>query len=272
MTWLQALIMGVVQGLTEFLPVSSSAHLVLTPYLLGWTVPQTQLFIFDVLVQDATLVAVIIYFWKDLVEVGRAFLLGLVQRRPFAEPQARLGWYLILATIPAAVFGLLIKKAVEQAFASPVFTALALLVTAGLLLLAEWLGHRRRDLCSLGWLDSLWIGLFQAISIFPGISRSGSTISAGMLRELERPAAARFSFLMSVPVMLGAGGVAMWDMLKIPGWPVLLPAFIPGFIAAAVVGYLSIRWLIGYLVHRPLYVFSAYCTLLALLVLAATLR
>ncbi len=271
MTWLQALILGIVQGLTEFLPVSSSAHLVLTPYLLGWKLPEAEAFIFDVLVQDFTLAAVIIYYWKDLIQIALAFLRGLVERKPFADPQARLGWYLILATIPAGVLGLLIKDYVEKAFASPIFTALALLVTAGMLLIAERLGHRQREMCNMGWLDALWIGIFQAVSIFPGVSRSGSTITGGMLRGLERPAAARFSFLMSVPVMLGAGGLATLDLIKTPGWANLLPAFIPGFIAAGIVGYFSIRWLIGYLAHRRLYGFSIYCTLLAVVVLVVAL-
>jgi len=271
MTWLQALIMGIVQGLTEFLPISSSAHLVLTPYLLGWKLPETEAFIFDVLVQDFTLAAVIIYYWKDLIQIAQAFLRGLVQRKPFADPQARLGLYLILATIPAGMLGLLIKEYVEAAFSSPSFTAFALLVTAGMLLIAERLGHRQHELCSMGWLDALWIGIFQAISIFPGISRSGSTITGGMLRGLGRPSAARFSFLMSVPVMLGAGGLATLDLFNMPGWANLLPAFIPGFLAAGIVGYLSIRWLIGYLTHRRLYGFSIYCTLLAMLVLLVAL-
>lgn len=269
MTWLQALILGIVQGLTEFLPVSSSAHLVLVPYLLNWHIPEAEAFVFNVLVQDATLVAVIIYFWKDLWAIAAAFLRGLIHRRPLEDPQSCLGWYLIIATLPAVVFGFLIKKDVEAAFASPAVTAGFLLVTAAMLTLVERLGRRARtyDLTGMNWQDAFWIGVFQALSVFPGISRSGSTITGGMLRRLDRPAAARFSFLMSIPVMLGAGLLAGLDLFRMPNFASLLPAFLPGFLVAGVVGYLSIRWLIDYLTRRPLYGFAAYCAAIGLVTL-----
>jgi undecaprenyl-diphosphatase len=270
MTLLQSILLGIIQGLTEFLPVSSSAHLVIVPYLFGWQIPAQVAFAFDVLVQVATLVAVVAYFWKDLVMIGRAWILGLIKRRPFAEPSARLGWLLILGTIPAGLFGLLARDAIESAFTSPVATALFLLVTAGLMVIAEHLGQRTRSLESLTWLDSLWVGVFQALSVFPGISRSGATISGGMLRNVERPAAARYSFLLSIPIMLAAGLLAGLDLIKIPSFTTYLPVFIPGFLAAAVTGYLVIRWLLRYLAHRPLTVFSIYCFCLSLLTLAVT--
>lgn len=271
MTLLQSIILGIVQGLTEFLPVSSSAHLVLVPYLLEWDIPAEQAFVFNVLVQVATLAAVIAYFWKDLIIILRAWLGGLVQRKPFESHPSRLGWYLILATIPAGVFGLAIKDLVEQAFASPIAVAGFLLITAALLVVAERAGKRNRDLEALNWIDALWIGFGQAIAIFPGVSRSGATISAGMTRDLERPAAARFAFLMSIPIMLAAGLLAGLDLVQIPGFAELLPVFIPGFIAAAVTGYLSIRWLLGFLVRGSLYGFAVYCILLALIVLGVSL-
>ncbi len=262
MNWLQAMLLGIVQGLTEFLPISSSAHLVLVPHLLGWRFPEDEAFVFNILVQDATLIAVIAYYWKELVGMFRAVLTGLVQRRPFSDPQARMGWLLVLATLPAGILGLFLKDAVEAAFASPMMTAVFLFVTAALLLIAERLGRRSRDLSTLTAIDALWIGLFQAVSIFPGISRSGATITGGMLRNLERPAAAQFAFLMSVPVMLGAGLLATLDLFELPDVGAVLPAFIPGFIAAAVIGYLSIRWLIGFVTHRSLAWFAGYCVLL----------
>ena len=266
MSILQSILLGIIQGLTEFLPVSSSAHLVLVPYLLGWQIPAQEAFIFDVLVQVATLAGVIAYFWKDLLAIVSAFLRGLAQRKPFAEQQSRLGWYLILATIPAGLFGLTIKDLVEKAFASPLAAAGFLLVTAVLLLGAERFGKRQRSMEEMTWLDALWMGIAQALAIFPGVSRSGATITGGMLRDLKRPDAARFSFLMSIPIMLAAGLLAVKDLLEIPDFASLLPVYIPGFIAAAVTGYLAIRWLLGFLTHRPLYVFSIYCTLLALVV------
>jgi undecaprenyl-diphosphatase len=267
MSLLQAIILGIVQGLTEFLPISSSGHLVLVPFLLGWEIPEEQTFLFDVLVQMGTLVAVIIYFWRELLAVVTGFLHGLVQRRPLATLQARLGWYLILATIPAGLLGLLFKEQVERAFSSPVTTALELLVTAGILLLSERLGRRSRPLEDMHWKDALWIGCAQAISIFPGISRSGATIAGGLTRHLERPAAARFSFLMSVPVMLAAGVLAGSDLLASPGLAGFLPVILAGFVTAAVVGYLSIHWLLSYLASHSLRSFAIYCVLIAAVIL-----
>jgi undecaprenyl-diphosphatase len=263
MTILQSILLGIIQGLTEFLPVSSSAHLVLTPYLLGWDIPAGEAFIFDVLVQVASLVAVVAYFWNDLVKIIKAVIAGLIHKEPFRDPDARLGWMIALATIPAGVAGLVLKDAVEAAFSSAMAVALFLLVTAGLLVAAERLGKGERKLETMSWKDALVIGLFQAVSIFPGISRSGSTISGGMMRDLERPAAARFAFLMSIPILLAAGLLTLKDALEIPGFSSSILIFVPGLIASAVVSYLAIRWLLRYLMHHSLYVFAAYCTLLA---------
>jgi undecaprenyl-diphosphatase len=262
MSLLQSLLLGIIQGLTEFLPISSSAHLVLIPYFLGWTIPEEQIFPFDVLVQLGTLLAVILYFWRDLWNILRAFLQGLVTRRPFADPLARMGWYLILATIPAGVLGLLFKSKVEAAFKNPALTGIFLLGTALILFLAEFLGKRTRALESLTWKDSLVAGLVQAVSIFPGISRSGSAIAGGMVRHLDRPSAARFSFLMAVPVMLAAGALSIPDLLAVPDLGSFLPVMAAGFLTAAVVGYLSIHWLLRFVSRHSLITFAIYCALL----------
>jgi undecaprenyl-diphosphatase len=267
MTLFQSILLGLIQGLTEFLPISSSAHLVITPYLLGWRIPAQNQFIFAVLVQLGTLVSVIVYFWQDLAGILKAFLAGILHRKPFTEPKALLGWYLILATIPAVVFGLLIKDLVEQAFTSPIATALFLLVTAAMMIIAERMGRKTRTLEQLSWLDALVIGIFQVISLFPGVSRSGATITGGMLRHLTRSTAARFSFLMSVPVMIGAGIIALLDLFRIPNFLIQLPTVFAGFLSAAIVGYLSIRWLLAYLSRRSLYVFAGYCILLSFIIL-----
>lgn len=267
----QSILLGIVQGLTEFLPVSSSGHLVIVPRLLGWQIPPDQAFVFDVLVQVATLVAVITFFWRDLVDIIRAWLLGLVSRRPFESQGARLGWNLILATIPAGLLGLALKDRIEAAFNSLVATGVFLLVTAVLLLTAEIAGRRNRCFEQMTWKDALMMGLFQAIAIFPGVSRSGSTMTGGMIRSLDRQSAARFSFLMSIPIMLAAGLLATLDMLNIPNLGSLLPVFIPGFITAAVVGYVSIRWLLRYITHHPLYVFAIYCAVVGFAVLGFSL-
>lgn len=271
MTLFQSILLGIIQGLTEFLPISSSAHLVLTPYILGWNIPDEAEFIFDVLVQLGTLVAVIGYFWRDLVGIIKAFLLGIWHKKPFAESQARLGWLLILATIPAVLAGLLFKGLVEQAFSSPVATALFLIVTAIFLVTAERYGRKVRNLEQLNWLDSIVVGLFQAVSLLPGVSRSGSTITAGMLRGLDRRSAARFSFLMSVPVMLGAGGLAVMDLFRLPDFTAQLPTLLAGFVAALVMGYMSIRWLLGYLTRHSLVGFAGYCLILAAITLIVAL-
>ncbi len=267
MTLLQSILLGIIQGITEFLPISSSAHLVITPYLLGWNIPAQDGFIFDVLVQLGTLLAVIIYFRKDLWKIIVAVINGLIHRTPFTDPMSRLGWLLVLATIPAVIAGVLFKDLVKQAFGSPPAAAIFLLGTGLFLVIAEWVGKRTRQLDSVTWLDALIIGLFQAISLLPGISRSGSTISGGMIRNLDRPAAARFSFLMSVPVMIGAGALEVIDLFKSPNLSTQLPSVMAGVVIAAIVGYLSIRWLLSFLVKRPLYLFAIYCAVVSIFVL-----
>ena len=266
MTLFQAIILGIVQGLTEFIPVSSSGHLVLVPHFLGWHFSQEQAFVFDVLVQWGTLLAVLVYFRKDLKAIARSFIQGIAMRTPFAEPDSRMGWYLILATIPAVVAGLSCKDLIEHAFASPKMTGIFLLGTAALLLVAEKVGRHNRTIRQITWQDSVWIGFSQILALLPGISRSGATIAGGMTRHLERSAAARFSFLMSVPVMLGAGLLAFRDLAEMPAASEFIIPLLAGFLAALFSGYFAIRWLIGYLSKHSLTVFAVYCTLLALIV------
>ena len=265
MSLLQAFVLGIVQGLTEYLPVSSSAHLVLVPWALGWEFEPNAAFAFDVLVQLGTLVAVIVYFWKDLMQMLRAVFQALRERRLTQDPYIRLAAWIVLGTIPAVIAGVALKDAVESAFASPVATSTFLLVTAVLLFIAERIGKRVRPLESLTWKDAVWIGLAQAVSIFPGISRSGATISAGVMRDLERPAAARFSFLLSIPVMIGAGALALADLARLPSAASFAPALVIGFVSAAIVGYASIHWMLGFVTRHSLAVFSAYCAIIGLL-------
>lgn len=268
MTLLQSILLGIIQGLTEFLPISSSAHLVLVPYILGWKIPADEAFIFDVLVQVATLVAVFAFYWKDVKDILVGMWSALRQRDLLANPQARLGWNIVVATLPAGIIGLMLKDAVEAAFNSPTATAVFLLVTAALLVFAERIGRQNLSIERLTWIDAMFIGFYQAIAIFPGISRSGSTITGGMTRNLGRAEAARFAFLMSMPIMLAAGLLAGKDLIGLPNLGSLLPVFIPGFVASAITGYLAIRWLIGYLVRHSLVIFAIYCVALSLLVLA----
>jgi len=258
----QALILGIVQGATEYIPVSSSAHLVLVPWFLGW--PDAS-FTFEVLVQWGTLVGVFIFFWHDIWEITIAFLQGIIQRKPFGTFEAKLGWYIIIATIPAVILGGLFKDYFELAFNAPVFVGGLLILTAILLVVAERFGSRTRDLENLNWLDALIIGVWQAAAILPGISRSGATISGAVLKGFDRIAAARFSFLMSIPALLGAGVVALNDLFEAGNLAAELPAISVGFVAAAISGYVCIRWLLHYLQRHSLYVFAVYCTAFSIL-------
>lgn len=267
MSIIEAILLGIVQGLTEFLPISSSAHLVMVPFLFGWQIPAEEAFVFDVLVQLGTLLAVIVYFWKDLTQIAAAFLRGITKGRPFEESAARLGWYILLATLPAGLFGVLVKDQVEAVFSDARASAFFLIGTAVLLLASERIGRRDRGLQQMTWLDALIMGVAQAVAIFPGISRSGATIAGGLARHLDRPSAARFSFLMSIPIMLAAGILAGADLAQAPNLASFLPVVAAGFFTAAVVGYLAIRWLLGYLVRHSLAVFAYYCLAAAALVI-----
>lgn len=259
MTILQAIILGVIQGATEFIPISSSGHLVITPLFLGWSIAPQEAFVFDVLVQVATLAAVLVYFWDDLRSIGSSWFRGILTGKPFQSLQSRLGWFLILATIPAGIAALLFKDTFELAFSDPRSSAIFLIFTGIILWGAEQAPARNRSVTDLNGYDVLLIGLFQTLALFPGVSRSGSTITGGMFRGLTRKGAARFSFLMSVPIMLAAGVLAGYDLLQVDSLISQLPVYLAGFVTAAVVGYLSIRWLLKYLSTRPLTVFSLYC-------------
>lgn len=267
MTFFQAIILGIVQGLTEFLPVSSSAHLVLVPFLLNWKLDPTQAFIFDVLVQLGTLAAVIVFFRKDLLAIIQGMLRGIKDKEPLADADGRLGWMIVLATIPAGLAGLFLKNKVEAAFNSPVATAVMLFVTALLLTCAEIWSRRAHQIDQVGPREAVVMGLFQAASIFPGISRSGATISGGLFSGLKRQATARFSFLMSIPIMLAAGLLAVLDLVKMPSVVSVLPVVLVGFVAAAVIGYLAIRWFLDYLKSKSLFPFALYCAVLSIVVI-----
>lgn len=267
MTTLQAILLGIIQGITEFLPISSSAHLVIVPHLLGWSLPAEQAFLFDVLVQTASMLAVITYFWKELLGMAGALVRGLAKGKPFEEQPARMGWLLVLATVPAGLVGLTIKDLIEAAFANPLISAYFLLATAGLLIAAEKLGTRSRQIEALGWVDALWIGLSQAIAILPGISRSGATITGAMYRGFERRGAAHFSFLMAIPIMLAAGLLASRDLIQYGVGSDLLSVFLPGMLASAAVSYISIRWLLRFLTRNSLYPFAVYCVLFSAMAL-----
>lgn len=274
MTWLQAILMGILQGITEFLPISSSGHLVLFPWLMGWDLEAEQTFAFDVLVQLGTLVAVILYFRQDLLSIFASLAGSLLGKRSLSEPNARLGWMLILASLPAVIAGVLLKDLVKKAFSSPLAAAGFLVGTAILLFLGEWAARSRRasggsppgkSAGDVTWLDALWIGSAQILALFPGISRSGSTIAGGITRGLVRSEAARFSFLMAVPVMIGAGALAALDLFKFGISMEHLLNLGAGFLSAMMMGYAAIHWLLGYLKRRSLLPFAWYCLIVGFL-------
>jgi undecaprenyl-diphosphatase len=267
-----AILLGIVQGLTEFIPVSSTAHLLITQNLLG--IPADgAMFSFLVIVQLGTLVSLFAFYWNDLLSIAKSTLqaLPIIFTKPRdtwnLTPDTWLGIYIIVATIPALIAGYLLRDAVEALFRQPMLQAsIRLFSAATLLTLAEWLTKKDRRLNSMTWLDAFVVGLFQIIAVFPGASRSGSTISGGMFRGFDRPSAARFAFLMSVPVMLAAGGYEMLDVLQMPNFSEFLPLLALGFVSAAGAGWLAIRWLIAYLSKHSLYAFAIYCAVAGALV------
>ena len=262
MTFTHAFLLGIIQGLTEFIPISSTAHLLISQSIFKLPADDA-MFSFLVIVQLGTLVSLLAFYWKDLLAIIKA---TLDVRR--STPERNLGIYIIIATIPALLAGYLLKDAVEALFRQPMLEASIRLFSAAVLLTsAEWLTKKDRTLPSMTWLDALIVGLFQIISIFPGASRSGTTISGGMFRGFDRPSAARFAFLISVPVMLAAGGYEMLDVLQMPNLGEFLPLLAVGFVTAAIVGWFAIKWLIDYLSKRSLYVFAAYCAIMGILVL-----
>jgi undecaprenyl-diphosphatase len=262
MTIFHAILLGIVQGLTEFLPISSTAHLLITQQLLGIQ-SSDSVFSFMVLVQLGTILSLVVYFWKDLWRIVKT-----VFDKPFSSPENKLGWFILIATVPALIAGYLLKDAVETLFKTPlVEAAIRLFAAATLLTLAERLDTRTRTLDSMNWLDALFVGVMQIIAVFPGASRSGTTISGGMLRGFDRPSAARFAFLMSVPVLLAAGLYQSIDVVRMTGTRAFLPVLAIGFVTAAIVGWFAIKWLMDYLGKHSLYAFAAYCGILGLVVL-----
>jgi len=263
---IQAIILGIVQGATEFIPVSSSGHLVIVPWLLGWDKPSL---LFDTMLHWGTLVAIFVVFWRDFLALIRAWFTSLA-RRSLADPNARLAWFIIVGTIPAVVAGLLFDDFLESMFLNPQAVGFFMLITAGLLAGSEQLAKRSqatRDLEHMNWTDAIVIGVAQSFALLPGISRSGSTIAAGLGRGIRRDLAARYSFLLGTPAFFGAGllqvAKAMGDDSAALAGNVA--PMLAGFIAAAVVGVLAIRFLLRYLRNRTLYVFSVYCLVVGLL-------
>lgn len=253
MLWEHALILGVLQGLTEFLPVSSSGHLVLGQSILGLKEPEL---FFDALLHVGTLAAVLVFYGKDLWRIARGWRASLAGKNADAAA-ARTGWLLILGSVPAGIVGVLLGDLVEEMFASPKLAACALLVTGGILRLSEPREGTGRGEAEMTAKDALVIGVFQAFAVVPGISRSGATIAAALMRGVAREQAARFSFLLSVPAIAGAFALKVKD-LEGPLGEKLLP-YAVGALAAAVVGAVALGWLIRLVRGGNLARFRYYC-------------
>jgi undecaprenyl-diphosphatase len=246
MTIWQAVILGLVQGLTEFLPVSSTAHLAIVPGLLGWSNPDLA---FKAVIQLGTLAAVLWYFRTDIVAIACDTLAG----------RSRLGWMIAAGTVPVVALGLLFKDWIERMNASLHVMAGALIGVGALLALAEWRGRRRqrpRSMSDINWLDAVVVGFAQAVALIPGSSRSGCTIVGGLLRGLTRETAARFSFLLSLPAIFGAGVFEMRDIEWTSG--VGTVNLLVATIVSGVVGYASIAFLLGYLRRHTMWLFIVY--------------
>jgi len=274
---LAAVVLGLIQGLTEFIPVSSSAHLLIVERLFRWSTSKPT---FDIALHWGTLVALLAFFWRDWVAILKSFVAHVARRTPYGKPEdanadGRLFVPIVVASIPAAVVGLGFEGKIEAMRGSEWMVAAIACALVGIgivMLLAEKLGARRRKIDSMNYVDYAVIGLAQALALFPGVSRSGITISAGLFRDLDRTAAARFSFLLSTPAVVGAGLVAIKDMARhgLPAgdWAVMGA----GFATAAVSGFVAIGFLMRYLQHRSLTTFALYRFALAAVILLVLFR
>jgi undecaprenyl-diphosphatase len=283
-TLLRAIILGIIQGVTEFVPISSSGHLIIVPWLFGWNDPALISLPFDVALHLGTLVAVLGFFAADWVHLIRAGVQSIAERKVGSDPDRRLAWFLVLGSVPGVAVGALAESRIEELFHRPnqPIQPAAMLVMAGLialmgalLYLADHLARHLRGMSDLTLKDALLIGLAQAAAIFPGVSRSGATITAGLALGLKRETAAKFSFLLSAPIIAGAGFKSMIDVAQ--EWQAGamtwfdLALFAAGFAAAAVSGYLCIKYLLRFLQRHSTDVFAFYRWGLALLIVVVTL-
>lgn len=263
----QVVVLAILQSLTEFLPISSTAHLALAPWLLGWTDPELNSLGFDIALHIGTLAAIVLYFFRDWVELfGEAF--GLRWKHdPEIGRNPRLLWLLALASIPVGVLGLVFSKQAETTWRSP-FVMGAMLIGIGVVMyIAECTGRFQKDLGGVSLGDSLVIGLSQALAIVPGTSRSGITISTGLMRGLDRPSAARFSFLLSTPALAAAAAKHLWDLRHSAARPEMLP-FVVGVLVSAVTGWVVIALFLRFLRSHTLRFFVYYRIIFGIIVIA----
>jgi undecaprenyl-diphosphatase len=267
MPLIEAIVLGIVQGLTEFLPISSTAHLILIPWLLGWKDPGLA---FDVALHVGTLAAILIYFFRDWLQVIAQALGMRYDGDPALKRNQGLLWLMVAATIPIGVFGYLFQHRAETVWRTPYVIA-AMMIGIGLVLWwAERVGRKQKNLGHLNLADALTVGFAQVLSIVPGTSRSGVTIAAGLLRDLDRPSAARFSFLLSAPAIGAAAAKDFYDLLKHEGGipPEMRMAFLVGIVVSAITGCVVIRFFMNYLRRGTLTFFIAYRVIFGIIIIA----
>jgi undecaprenyl-diphosphatase len=268
----QAIVLGVVQGLTEFLPVSSSGHLIVVPALLGWDDPFIESLAFSVMLHVATLLALLIYFRSDWLRLIPAGLATLRDRSFRGDPDRKLAWLLAASTVPAVIVGVLLNDLIETAFREPRLVAITLVAGAAVLWVADRVGSKQREISGLTFPAAIGIGAAQALALVPGVSRSGISISAGLFAGLDREAAARFAFLMATPITAGAG---LWELRKIisgeVGVELPIVPLLAGMAASLVAGLLAIAVLLRYLRTNGVGIFVLYRIALAALVVVAWL-
>jgi undecaprenyl-diphosphatase len=262
---LEAIVLGIVQGLTEFLPISSTGHLRIVPAFLGWEDPGAA---FTAVTQLGTMAAVLLYFRHDLIRIALAWLRSVRDRSARRELDARIGWYIVLGTIPIGIFGVLFKDQIENGARDLYLIGTALIVLGLVLLVAEKVSTRSRSMEQIEARDGLAVGLAQALALVPGVSRSGATITAGLFLGLDRPTAARFSFLLSVPAVVLSGLFELGSILTgDEGQHVSTGNLILATLLAFVTGYAAIAWLLRYLSTHSTVVFVVYRVTLGVLVL-----
>ncbi|MBI3182340.1 MAG: undecaprenyl-diphosphatase UppP [Myxococcales bacterium] len=254
MSLLEAVVLGLVQGLTEFLPISSTAHLRLAPELFGWADPGAA---YSAVIQLGTVAAVVIYFWRDLIKLTRAFFSGLWRREPFDTLEARLAWFVLLGTIPIGAFGLAFKDAIETSLRSLYVVSAALIALAVVLFLAERFASHRRTVSEMTLRDGLIIGAWQALALIPGSSRSGTTLTGGLALGFKREDAARYSFLLSIPATALAGLFELKHLLQASERPSVLAMGVGAAVAFGS-GMAAIAGLLRFLRTRTTLVFVAY--------------
>lgn len=273
MGFIEAIVLAVVQGLTEFLPISSTAHLKIVPALLGWKDPGAA---FSAVIQIGTLLAVLTYFWRDVVRIAAAMLADLRGGKFASTRDAQMGWMIVVGTLPIIVCGLAFKEHIETSFRSLYVISAALACVAVLLAIAEMVVARRqaagiagRDMDQVTWRDAIIVGLMQAAALVPGTSRSGATILGGLASGLSRETAARFSFLLSIPSILAAGVFQLVESRSVLfAGPRETAALVVGLVVTTAVGYATIPWLLAFLRTHSTFVFIVYRLLLAGLILA----